>query len=90
MQGAYLWNWKDKIDRAWMAKYGENLPAMEEEEPLPDYEVSTGDAGHVATLAASRMRCGGCGSKVGNSGSTTALQYSRQSSNRTTSNRTSP
>ena len=64
LQGAYLWNWKDKIDRAWMAKYGENLPAMEEE-PLPHSGVSPGEVGMAAVLASAQMRCGGCGAKAG-------------------------
>jgi len=46
-----------------MAKYGENLPAKEEE-PLPEPEVSAGEPGVAAVLAGSRMRCGGCGAKV--------------------------
>ena len=47
-----------------MAKYGENLPAMEEE-PLPDSGVSSGEAGIAAVLTGAQMRCGGCGAKVG-------------------------
>lgn len=27
-QGAYLWNWKDSIDRAFMRKYSDDLDAM--------------------------------------------------------------
>ncbi len=50
MQGAYLWNWKDKIDRAWIAKYGENLPVMEEE-AFPESEVAAGQAGVVIAVS---------------------------------------
>ncbi|MCY3831245.1 MAG: selenide, water dikinase SelD [Rhodospirillaceae bacterium] len=49
-EGGWVWRWKDRIDRRWMARYGADLPAM------------TGAP--VADPAAEAMRCGGCGAKV--------------------------
>ena len=68
-KGAWLRTWKDRIDRAWMDKYGRDL----------DFDTMQGstlaksgskrdsvsmDAKAVAVLSAAKMRCGGCGSKV--------------------------
>ena len=55
-EGAWVWRWKDWIDRRWMRKYQE-LPAMEPAGP------GTPTLGPEA-LETSAMRCGGCGSKV--------------------------
>ena len=71
LEGAYLWAWKDHIDRTWMKGYQE----------LPDMSAGTDAAARAAanSNAAARaagpealavlshvaMRCGGCGSKVG-------------------------
>ena len=49
-EGGWVWRWKDRIDRRWMARYGADLPAM------------TGAP--AADPAAEAMRCGGCGAKV--------------------------
>ena len=49
-EGDWVWRWKDRIDRRWMARYGADLPAM------------TGAP--AADPAAEAMRCGGCGAKV--------------------------
>lgn len=63
-----LWQWKDRIDRAFMDRLGD-LPAM----PQPDVaQAATG----VAELLAAKPLCGGCGAKVGGgvlSGALTAL-----------------
>ena len=61
MQGAYLWRWKDRIDRTWMAKYGADL------QPMVPSALHSGVATtteSLAVLAAAKMRCGGCGSKA--------------------------
>ncbi|MEP4378517.1 MAG: selenide, water dikinase SelD [Alphaproteobacteria bacterium] len=50
LEGAWVWRWKDWIDRRWMAKYQE-LPEM-------DADGADGDD------ALEAMRCGGCGAKV--------------------------
>ena len=49
-EGGWVWRWKDRIDRRWMARYGADLPAM------------TGAPAADGTAEA--MRCGGCGAKV--------------------------
>lgn len=53
VEGDWVWRWKDRIDRRFMARYAD-LPAMAPELPA---------AGPGAPAAA--MRCGGCGAKVG-------------------------
>ncbi len=53
-EGAWVWRWKDRIDRRWMARYGADLPAMGQA-PVPSKDGSG---------AAKAMRCGGCGAKV--------------------------
>ncbi len=49
-EGGWVWRWKDRIDRRWMARYGADLPSM------------TGAPATDGTTEA--MRCGGCGAKV--------------------------
>ncbi len=64
-EGDWVWRWKNHIDRRFMARFNE-LPFMDVE----------ADDGHVRPVAlsgqeeaeasaASAMRCGGCGAKVG-------------------------
>lgn len=50
-QGQWVWRWKDRIDRRFMAMFS-NLPAM----PVTS---------HMLEGAINPMRCGGCGAKVG-------------------------
>jgi len=53
--GAWVWRWKDRIDREFMARFSALVPAMERPgEPLPEL------AGR-----AEQGVCGGCGAKVG-------------------------
>ncbi len=68
MQGAWLWNWKDRIDQKWMDKYGKDL-SFDSMQGSVAKSGSMGstlsmDAEAVAALSAAKMRCGGCGSKV--------------------------
>ena len=49
-EGGWVWRWKDRIDRRWMARYGADLPAM--------------GSAPAADTGAEAMRCGGCGAKV--------------------------
>ena len=62
-EGAYLWRWKDWIDRRFMRKYND-LPEMEDAQTL---ELPAGLANReaIAEISSSAMRCGGCGAKVG-------------------------
>lgn len=62
LAAAWLWRWKDWIDRRWMRGYTE-LPDMAPTPPATDNAVANGAAiQEISTLA---MRCGGCGAKVG-------------------------
>ena len=77
LQGAWLWTWKDRIDRKWMSMYGdglwrEGMGRMSTGSVSPRQDsvaVSVGPEA-LAALAAAKMRCGGCGAKV--------TSYSRQ------------
>ena len=52
-QGGWVWRWKDRIDRRWMARYGADLPDMAK----PSAPAKAGGRDEA-------MRCGGCGAKV--------------------------
>ena len=71
-EGAWVWRWKDRIDRRFMQKYN-TLPDMP---PVAQPEVPAGlaDEKAIAVLKESGMRCGGCGAKVGASVLGRALQ----------------
>ena len=62
VRGAWVWHWKDWIDRRFMRKFSE-LPDMVSAEaeiasPLADRHA-------LKEISAIAMRCGGCGAKVG-------------------------
>ena len=52
-EGDWVWRWKDRIDRRWMARYGADLPDMAN----PAAPAGVGGRNEA-------MRCGGCGAKV--------------------------
>jgi selenide,water dikinase len=60
--GKWVWRWKDRIDRRFMAKFNE-LPAMADAAPPARSQLA--DRRALAELEAPPMRCGGCGAKVG-------------------------
>jgi selenide,water dikinase len=61
VEGAWVWRWKDWIDRRFMRKFNA-LPAMiAATAPLPPLA----DQQALKELSAIAMRCGGCGAKVG-------------------------
>lgn len=63
VQGAWVWRWKDWIDRRFIAKYND-LPVMEESQRTTvDPRLAGPDA--LREISALAMRCGGCGAKVG-------------------------
>jgi selenide,water dikinase len=66
IEGAWVWRWKDHIDRKWMRMYREP-PAtpmdMAARTAPPDPALADADAKRL--LADIGMRCGGCGAKVG-------------------------
>jgi selenide, water dikinase len=60
-EGAWVWRWKDWIDRRFMRRFNE-LPEM----PLPPAARSPlADREALKEISAIAMRCGGCGAKVG-------------------------
>ena len=59
LDGAWLWRWKDRIDRKFMARFHE-LPAMVAA-PLPAILA----AGVEDEIGKGKPLCGGCGAKVG-------------------------
>lgn len=69
-EGAWVWSWKDRIDRRFMRRFRE-LPEMDADERAPVVprvlarELDDGGDG---------MRCGGCGAKVGADVLTAALE----------------
>ena len=74
LSGAYLWRWKDNIDRAWMLKYSdlpemESAAAKERKTALIKADPVIASAGPeaLAAVLTRDMRCGGCGAKVGQS-----------------------
>ena len=67
--GAWVWRWKDWIDRRFMDKFNK-LPEM----PQPQVETSpVADRQALKDISAMAMRCGGCGAKVGATVLTRAL-----------------
>ncbi|MFO7857600.1 MAG: selenide, water dikinase SelD [Ectothiorhodospiraceae bacterium] len=70
--GDWVWQWKDWIDRRFMARFNE-LPAMEEESSAPKHSVQLEGEEAQQAISAVAMRCGGCGAKVGASTLSRAL-----------------
>jgi selenide,water dikinase len=68
LRGAWLWRQKDRIDRAFMAKFAD-YPAMAAL-PLPRHPVAG-----LAKAMGGQPLCGGCGAKLGADDLTRALQH---------------
>ena len=65
VEGRWVWQWKDWIDRRFMRKFSE-LPDMDASRTASAPDLSQLAAPDmVKALSSSAMRCGGCGSKVG-------------------------
>ncbi len=65
--GAWVWTWKDWIDRRFMRKFTE-LPAMAQEasaQAAPASGLVLSAEESQQAISAIAMRCGGCGAKVG-------------------------
>lgn len=58
LRGRWLWHWKDRIDRKFMAKF-EDYP------PMPRPAILAGAVAGLAEAMGSKPICGGCGAKVG-------------------------
>ena len=63
-EGAWVWRWKDWIDRRFMAKFSQ-LPAMASAAPVAPSPVKLDQEEAAQAVSAIAMRCGGCGAKVG-------------------------
>ncbi|MCB1022314.1 MAG: selenide, water dikinase SelD [Acidobacteria bacterium] len=63
-EGEWVWKWKDHIDRKFMRKFSEDLPMQSMAEMSSPGPLLTDDEAR-ATLAAAKMRCAGCGGKIG-------------------------
>ncbi|HVC11631.1 MAG TPA: selenide, water dikinase SelD, partial [Burkholderiales bacterium] len=63
-EGAWVWRWKDWIDRRFMVKFNE-VPAMASDDPAPPSTVKLDKEEAAQAISAIAMRCGGCGAKVG-------------------------
>ena len=63
-EGAWVWRWKDWLDRRFMARFGDLLPmadqARSQRAPVPLDENEA-----LQATSALAMRCGGCGAKLG-------------------------
>jgi hypothetical protein len=59
--GAWVWRWKDWIDRRFMRKFNA-LPEMAKPPPAVS---PVADETALREISAIAMRCGGCGAKVG-------------------------
>ena len=66
--GAWVWTWKDWIDRRFMAKF-QDFPAMDAHASVPartsQNSVKLSQEESLQAISAIAMRCGGCGAKVG-------------------------
>jgi selenide,water dikinase len=61
-EGAWVWRWKDWIDRRFMRKFNA-LPEMKPADAAPASQLADKQA--LQEISAIAMRCGGCGAKVG-------------------------
>lgn len=68
VEGAWVWKWKDRIDRRFMDKY-RKLPVMSQPEPAPP-AAAPGDP----EPPSKDIRCKGCASKIGASALLGALE----------------
>jgi selenide,water dikinase len=69
VEGAWVWRWKDWIDRRFMRKFNA-LPEMAAQAPATS---PLADEQALKEISAIAMRCGGCGAKVGATVLTRAL-----------------
>jgi selenide,water dikinase len=71
VEGYWVWRWKDWIDRRFMEKYND-LPEMNTDEG-PSLARGLANDNVIKEISAIAMRCGGCGSKVGASALSRAI-----------------
>jgi selenide,water dikinase len=90
VEGAWVWRWKDHIDRKWMRMYCEPpaRPMQMASAAPPDPALADAEARRL--LADIGMRCGGCGAKVGAGVLSRVLQGSVPPGSGVTSDSTRP
>ncbi|WP_165855154.1 selenide, water dikinase SelD [Marinobacter sp. JSM 1782161] len=76
LAGRWVWRWKDRIDRTFMARFND-LPAMAEESGAADTRAAASEEDAAQAISAVAMRCGGCGAKVGSTVLSRALDRIR-------------
>ncbi|MCB1792377.1 MAG: selenide, water dikinase SelD [Gammaproteobacteria bacterium] len=72
LEGAWLWTFKDWIDRRFMRRFNE-LPPLSTPATL-DLPDGLADEQAAQVLASAAIRCGGCGAKVGSDALTRVMQ----------------
>lgn len=72
-EGAWVWHWKDWIDRRFMDRFSELSQMEVGSAPAAPSSVVLGEDEAAQALSAVAMRCGGCGAKVGATVLTRAL-----------------
>ncbi len=76
--GAWVWRWKDWIDRGFMRKFADfpevPMSAGRSQPPSSSQLALTADES-LQAISAIAMRCGGCGAKVGATVLSRALQH---------------
>jgi selenide,water dikinase len=65
IEGAWVWRWKDYIDRKWMRMYRDPPKKPMQMSPTARPDPALADPEAKRLLADIGMRCGGCGAKVG-------------------------
>ncbi|MFO1351466.1 MAG: selenide, water dikinase SelD [Gammaproteobacteria bacterium] len=76
LEGRWLWRLKDWIDRRFMEQFN-RLPAMKKESHGAAIAPGLAEPQAAPESAASTMRCGGCGAKIGSDVLTRVLQRLR-------------
>lgn len=64
-RGAWVWRWKDWIDRRFMRRFSELALMARDGGNPPTEQIPLEAAEQTQALSALAMRCGGCGAKVG-------------------------
>ncbi len=75
LKGAWVWKWKDRIDRKFMRRFS-RLPPMTRisPAPLPARSIPFANEEDGAAEPTDAMRCGGCAAKVGRDSLVRALE----------------
>jgi selenide, water dikinase len=63
--GAWVWQWKDWIDRRFMRRFSEFPPMAQSSTAQPEAQLPLSKEESLQAISAVAMRCGGCGAKVG-------------------------